>query len=210
VIASLLASLSLVLSAPAVAAPPGQVLASVETPDVPGAYKEAAAARGMTGASVELVCRDLLEDELLLCFRVVDGGKRRYVHAGDLTAWGTDIAGLEAAAAGALDESPLEAQSIDGGGQWWLGAVPAGREATLLLQPEWLAAVGPRPVVGVPAAGVVMAWSAGDEELDTIVAVGVRKAFETQPRPVTPLCLEWTGTGWKAWGEARPGAAAQP
>lgn len=202
--------ISLIAAAPAAAAPPGQVLATLETPDVPGAYKEVAEGRGMTGAATELVCRDLLADELLLCFRVVEAGKRRYVHAGDLTAWGVDIAGLEAAAAAALDESPLEAQPIDGGGQWWLGAVPAGREATLLLQPEWLAAVGPRPVVGVPAAGVVMAWSAGDEELDTIVAVGVRRAFETQERPISPLCLEWTGAGWKAWGEARPGATSQP
>lgn len=189
----------------ALAGPPGQVLAVVETPDTPGAYKEVAAGRGLVGAQTELVCRDLVEDELLLCFRVVDGGKRRYVHAGDLAAWGLDIAGLESLAAAALSESPLIEQPIEGGGSWYAVAAPPGRELTVLLHPEWLAAVGPRPVIGVPAAGVVMAWSAGDEELDTIMAVGVRRAFETQPRPITPLCVEWTGDQWRAWGEAKPG-----
>jgi len=117
---------------------------------------------------------------------------------------------LKAAAASALETNPLEAQAVEGGGQWWLGGVAAGREATILLRPDWLISLGERPVVGIPASGVVMAWGAGDEELDTILAVGVRRAFETQPKSITPLCLEWTGESWQAWGEAKPGAAQTP
>lgn len=196
--------LATLLPALALASPPGQVLAVVETPDAPGAYRELAAGRGLEGAQTELVCRDLVADELLLCFRVVDGGVRRYVHAGDLAAWGLDVSGLEALAAAALSESPLARQSIEGGGTWYAVEAPPGRELTVLLHPEWLAAVGPRPVLGVPAAGAVMIWGAGDEELDTIMAVAVRRAFETQPRPISPLCLEWTGERWEAWGEAKP------
>jgi hypothetical protein len=197
--------LALALVAAAIAAPTGPVAPVIETPAAPDAYRDLAASRGGEGAAAELACRALVEDELLLCFRVSEGGRSRYVNAADLSAWGLDLEGLEAAAAAALSENPWSPQEIEGGGRWWLAQAPEGQEAIVLLRPDWLSALGPAPVVCAPAVGVVMGWSAGDEELDTIVAVGARRAFETRPRPISPLCLRWTGAGWEPWGEARPG-----
>jgi hypothetical protein len=184
------------------AEPPGRVLPTVEAATVPALYAEYAAARGDQGAARELACEPLVGD-VWLCFKVEVDGKRRYVTQADLALWATDTSGLRTQAAGVHGESSLlKAQTLDTGEVWWEAKGPDA--AAVLLHPEWLSAVGANPVVAVPAKGVVVAWDAGDADLDKIMAVGVRQMFETLEHPVTPVVFRWSGTHWVRWGQATP------
>jgi len=54
---------------------------------------------------------------------------------------------------------------------------------------------------------VVLVWEGGQAEVDKILAVGVRKIYETRPGAVTPIIFRWTGSEWVAFGEAKQNAA---
>ncbi len=187
--------MSLLVSLALAGSPPGVVLASPEPPSAPEVYAK-------EGGEGSLACEPMLEEVVLMCFRLEADGKRRYVTTADLAAWDLDLDELKTHAAAAIDENPLKRIEVDGGGHYWQSAAPAGREATVLLHPEWLQTVGATPVVGLPSRGVVVVWDSGDAELDTMVAVGVTRMHEQLPHPVTPVALRWTENGWARWGEA--------
>ena len=193
----LFAGLSLLLSAEAAAAPPGPVLPAPEAIDAPALFRE------QRGA--ELACDVWVEGAVLMCFKIEADGVRRYVTSEDLEAWAVSLSDLREAATGALDESPWTRQEGEGGGgDWWAVDAPASRAAGALLRPEWLAPVGPAPVVGIPEPGTIIAWSAGDPELDQIMAVAIRRSWESAAHPVSPAGFRWDGEGWSVWGEAVP------
>lgn len=182
------------------AAVPGVVLAAPEGSDAPTLFREQTQG---DAAARALVC-DPVVDGLVLCFRVETAGTRRYVTEADLVAWEIDRAALREAAASALTESPLTRVEIEGGGHYWQATAAPGREGTVLLHPEWLEPVGTDVLVAVPARGALVAWSAGDPELDKIVAVGARQMFDELDHPVSPVVLRYRGGAWTVWGQAKP------
>ena len=190
----------LLLVAAALAEPPGPILASPEGSDAPLLFREQAKGEGKAR---ELVCDPLVEG-IVLCFRVEAEGTRRYVTEADLVAWQTSRAGLRRRAAETLDESPLVKVELDGGGHYWQSTAEPGREGTVLLHPEWLAAVGEPALVAVPARGALVAWAPGDPELDKIVAVGARQMFDQLDHPVSPTVMRLSEGEWSVWGEAKP------
>lgn len=183
----------LLLSVALAGVPPGIVLASPEPLQAQEAYTQ-------EGGQGKLACSILVEDVVQLCYRLEAEGVRRYVTTADLAAWDMDLDELEAAAAGALSDNPLKRIEIDGGGHYFQSAAPAGREATVLLHPEWL---GEGSVVGLPARGVVVVWTPGDPAVDKMVSVGVAQMHAQLPHPVTPVVIQPSDEGWKKWGEAK-------
>ena len=186
------------------ALPAGDFLPQPTTVDERMAQGERLRAQGKTGTAAELACEDLVLNELYLCFRRVEGEVARFVTQAELAAWGASTADLRARAASLLTTNPLQLRTIDGGGHYYEVICPPGREAVVLLHPEWLMSVGPVPLVTNPVYGVMLVWDARDPEVNKIVAVGARKMFDGYPLPISPLVYRWNGAGFVAWGDARP------
>lgn len=191
----LLALLAAALAAPAV--DPGLAPEGVEAQ-----FRAWAQAEGRRGAAAEIACRPFAE-KVALCFMRREGDARVYVTRAE----GESVDALEARARGDAKEAvaKLEPVAVEGfATPYWVRAEGDGRDHAALLHPEAIAAkLGPSYVVAAPARGVLVAWVPGDVVFDKIVAVGVRKMYETLPDPVSPLIYRWDGTAWKTWGEAR-------
>lgn len=193
---------------------PEGVLPEVHVAALPEAWQQRAVARGEPPPA--LACRPWAE-ELVLCFTVPDGETRRYVTTRDLAAWEADAAALEAAAvahvvAGLGPSRPQEVRVEGDPRTYLLSAEGDGLDQAGLFHPEALAArFGGQPfAVGVPARGVLIAFPLGDPELERIVAVGIRRAFESLEDPISPLVFTWSGGQWVPWGEARPDRPTSP
>ena len=186
------------------ALPAGDFLPQPTSVDERIVQAERLRAQGKTGTAAELACEDLVLNELYLCFRHVQGDRAPYVTQAELAAWGASTADLRARSAALLTSNPLQLRKIEGGGQYFEVVCPPGREAVVLLHPEWLTTVGPVPLVTSPVQGVVLVWDAMDPEVNKIVAVGARKMFEGYPGAISPLVYRWNGAGFVAWGDARP------
>lgn len=215
VVFTVLACLALPVRAadPPAAAPAavGQVPASLgisaEPGDVRLSFGEHAAAAGLEGPAALIVCDDLSE-RLALCFTWVEEGVRRYVTRAELASWGIDRAGLraraQAAAAAHVGPKRPAPVAVEGGGEYRLSAEGDGWDVSALLHPEALQrALGGQPVVAVPQRNTLLAWRSGEAELDTIMAVGVKRMHEAADTPVSPLLYTWDGDSWEVWGEAR-------
>ena len=196
-------SLLLVLLTQLLIEPAPAVFAQPVASDQPAAWRDLGRAEGWPAARGELACRPLVP-EIALCFRYEREGKLRWVTGEELAAWGVDTPTLERLAAAAVGENPMKAQPVDGGGTWYLSVTPTGREATVLLHPEWLAPLGPGARISLPAQGVVMAWSAGDPTLDQAASIAARKAWEDARVPISPVVMTWDGKTLRTWGEAKP------
>jgi hypothetical protein len=195
------------LIAAAFAAAP-RVDPGVESDEVQAAYAEYAAAQGRPEAARALVCRPFAE-RTRLCFTRLEGGVRSWY----VTADGRSLATLEAAALGSADDAVkrLEPVTVEGfATPYWMAAVGDGRDHAALLHPDALKKrLGGAFVVAAPARGVLVAWLPGDVVFDKIVAVGVRRMYETLPNPVSPLLYKWTGEAWITWGAAREVTGAE-
>lgn len=175
---------------------------SLEPVGVEDAYRAWALAEGRPDGRAELVCRAFAEGARL-CFVWRDPTRRVYVTRAD----GLDLATVEAQAAADAAAAVAGMSRVVPDGftrAYHLRAEGDGRDHAPLLAPDALAArVGGPPVVGVPARGVLVAWLPGDPAFDKVVAVGVRRMFETLPDPVSPSLWRWEGGQWKLWGEVR-------
>ncbi len=124
--------------------------------------------------------------------------------------WGLDLAAIEqavsAAAASALTSRPVRAEIADMPGHvYWASQVGDGYDAAGLLHPGILAEIaGTTPVIGVPAVGTFLMWIPGDPELDKVMAVGIRRIFESAPYPVSDKVYRWHNSAWRVWGEVVP------
>ncbi len=208
--------LSLLLVSLCSAAPPEGLLPVVDRPGLQVSWSEQARAAGAEGEAGVLACRSFAEG-LALCFTVPDGEGRRMVTLHDLSAWQVDLAAVEAAAlvgvVAGLDESRPQRVQIEGDSRGYLlSAEGDGLDHAGLFDPGALAARfdGAPHGVGVPARGVLIAFALGDSELETMVAVGIRRLWETVDDPITPAVYTWSGDRWVIWGEAKPGGAVQP
>ena len=189
---------------------PAGVLPGVGPAELPALWRESALEEGLPASERELACRVWVED-LPLCVRVEAAGRRRWVTQGDLARWGATLAEVEATAAEALVVSPFERKVVHGGSRHYYAVeAESGREAMVVLHPEWLQALGTDVVLAIPARDAVLAWPLGDAELDKIMAVGVRKLFEASSVPVSRKILAWDGHKWSVRGEVTPAAAPIP
>jgi hypothetical protein len=203
--------LALLLSSICAAAPPEGVLPLVDRPGIQISWSERARAEGAEGEAAVLACRMFAED-LALCFTVPDGEARRMVTLADLVAWEVELAALEAGAlqavsAGLSDERPQPVRIEGDSRSYLLSAEGDGLDQAGLFHPGALQArfEGQPFAVGIPARGVLIAFPLGDRELETIVAVGIRRLWESVEEPISPAVYSWDGQGWMVWGQATPG-----
>ncbi len=200
-------------SAPA-AAPPGlgsvPVGLSIEPPEQIVRFRERLRAAGVEGPATELACRPFAE-ALSLCFTWDDGDARRYVSHAELASWGVDLDALEAAAraravavlgAGRPERTPV----TDMDATYWLSMQGDGLDEAGWLAPERMVElVGAELRVAVPARDIFVAWQAGSDELDKVMAVGVLRIHEASDHPVTSKVYTWDADRqrWSVWGQAR-------
>lgn len=158
-----------------------------------------------------LACAPLWPTAATLCFRVWEGGMRRWVTLSDTGRWGTSTAALTDAVSGLAAPHLAQAELLDVGGTSarYLRLVDGdGWAAAGALLPEQVAQrLGGSPIhVALPAESVLVAWHAGDGELDRIMAIGVRELYEQTPNPVSAQIQRWDGVRWTPYGEATPTA----
>ncbi len=192
---------------------PSGVLPIVEQPGVQISWSEQARESGAEGLAAALACRSFAEG-LALCFSApaAEGEGRRMVTLADLEAWQVELPAVEAAAiaavaAGMSDERPGVVQVEGDSRTYLLSAEGDGLDIAGLFDPAALKARlgGAELAVGIPAHGVLIAFPLGDRELETIVAVGIRRLWESVEDPITPKVYTWNGESWVVWGEASPG-----
>ncbi|MFT5683232.1 MAG: hypothetical protein ACI8RZ_004163 [Myxococcota bacterium] len=152
------------------------------------------------------VCSELSEG-LSLCTACGS----RPVRVTEPAEWGMDVASLSgfvsASAQAALSaERPIRQEIADmPGAAYWVSQVGDGYDAAGLLHPERLSEIaGTTPVIGVPAVGTFLMWIPGDAETDKVMAVGVRRIFESAEYPVSDKIYRWHNGAWRVWGEATP------
>lgn len=159
-----------------------------------------------------LACRVLWKDHALLCFRVWEKDRRRWVTEADLKAWSTTTADLGAAVAGSAAKvltERVEKVPVDGSEATYLRLRDGdGWAASGVLAPHVLAKrLGVPYLAAIPAEGVFVAWKHGTPELDHIMAVGVREMHDEQDGGVSPYIYAWDGAKWTPFGEAKPSVA---
>ncbi len=183
------------------------VVVSTDTPE------RFAAWRAMEGQAPDALACVGLADTHLVCLRVWEQARRRFVLRSDLTAWKTDAAQLlrEVAAASGPAVDRAELRTVEGGTERYLELVDRdGWAGVGLLRPDLVSKrLGGGPIrVAVPVEGVLLAWSVTDpkgaSELDRVMAVGVREWFDRAEAKVSPRMLTWDGTSWTTFGEAVP------
>ena len=201
---------SLLIVAAVGAEVPAGVLPLVERASIQIGWSEKARAAGAEGLAAVAACRPFAED-LVICFTVPEGDGQRMVHQADLEAWGADLAVVEQRAVAAtkvgLTQQRPQRVPVDGDPRTYLlSAEGDGLDQAALFAP---AALDERCgqhgcAVGIPARGVLVAFPMGDRELETIVAVGIRRLWESLDDPITPVAYRWDGQAWVVWGEAKP------
>ncbi|MEQ1566599.1 MAG: hypothetical protein ABMA64_13235 [Myxococcota bacterium] len=158
------------------------------------------------------VCEPVWPEIVDLCYRVWDQGKRRWVVTGDLGAWAADAPALRERVASAAGEWVARAElvPIAGTPHQYLRLVDGdGWTAAGLLRPELAAErLGGGPIrMAYPAETVWIAWRAGDDELDRIMAIGVRELYDATAGSVSPRIVTWDPSApapWKPFGQAVP------
>lgn len=168
---------ALLLMAAANGAVPEEVLPIVAEAGAPEQYAAWRAANGLPPAAP--VCRETWPGVLVVCVRVEEGGRRRWVTTEDLTGWGasaTEVwAALEARAAARVAAAD-RVRPVTGlpGASYWAEAEADGWAAAALLAPDVVARrLGGASVrVAAPTADVVLAWVDAGAEVDQIVSVG--------------------------------------
>lgn len=188
--------------------PSGSLGLVAEPEGVVAAYAEAATKRGRVGAAARPDCRPAF-DGLLFCLTLVTPDGWRYATVSDVKAWKMTSEQAHRQAAERLRamsvKDRLKAQTVQGvPGAYFAARLDDGQDAAPLLVPERLAAhLGGPPVVAIPAQGALVAWVPDNPELDTVVAVGVRRMYEASDHAISPRIYRWGKDGWMVWGEAK-------
>jgi len=179
------------------------VMAPWDAPTKWGAYLEQA------GRPADpLACSVWIEDHVRLCLRVREGGRLRWVTAGDLAAWGlTQEAAVDALRAPSkVKLTAAETLPVEGMNGRYLRLVDGeGWAAAVALHPAAAArALGPDARFAFPAGTVAVAWPAGDKDLDKAMAVGVVELADEQPGEVSRMVFRWDGEALVPFAEAKP------
>lgn len=189
------------------AAAPEGLRPVMATPDTPERYRMWRLVEQLP--EDDLACEPIWPDTALLCFRLWENGKRRWVGESDLRAWRTNVAALEAqvAAHAGPKLQAAELVPIEGMNTTYLRLVDGdGWAAAGLLHPELLAErLGGLPIrVAVPNDTVLVAWKAQGKDVDQVMAVGVRELYDQQSGGVSPQIRQWDGESWLPFGQALP------
>lgn len=185
--------------APTAAASP-TVDPGLESLDAGQQYAAWAARHRLKGDAASLACMPFVATAQL-CFSHVVDDRRVYLTLAD----GRTPVELLKQAAGdeAAAVAPLAPAYVDGFSPRYFAVSGDPRAHAAMLFPEALEArLGGKCVVGVPARGVLMAWVPGDLDFDKVMAVGVRRLYDSLPNPVTPTLYTFDGKAWQVWGEA--------
>jgi hypothetical protein len=156
-----------------------------------------------------LACDPVWPQEVLVCFRVQEGKKRRFVTAADLARWGVDSVGLRAVvterARARLATQPVR-RTVDGTEKvYFVAAEGDGWSAATVLAPEVVGArLGGPFLLAAPTDQTVLVWLPGDKDLDKIMAVGAKEMFEGADWPVSPVVHQWDGRRFSSFVEAVP------
>jgi len=196
---------TLAAARPAAAIPP--TVTPVAAPvDVAAEYQAWLRESGRPPA--ELACDVLWPAEALLCFKTVEGTRRRWVTTADLARWDVDLPGLRAEITRrASEEVVLERVQVTGMDAWyWVSTRQDGWAAAGVLHPDRLVSEvgGEAVLVALPVDGVLLAWKPGDAELDRVVAVAVHELYTEQQGPISSVVFRWDGTRWAPFAEAVP------
>jgi hypothetical protein len=172
----------------------------LEAIDVGAQYTDWARKHRLRGPAAELACLPFVETAQF-CFTHVVGDRRVYFTAADAKP------PVELLKAGAGDEASaialLTPAYVDGFAPRYFAATGEPRAHAALLFPEALEQrLGGKCVVGVPARGVLLAWIPGDLDFDKIMAVGVKRLYDSLPNAVTSVLYTFDGKNWVVWGEA--------
>lgn len=153
------------------------------------------------------ICR-LMAEQLSVCFVKGASGNLDYVTGLDLQSWAADADRIyelaKAVAVRGFGEGRPALASVEGmKGRYWVSAEADGLDAAGLLYPERLAQIaGAEPVVAVPVQGALMFWVPGDDDFDKVMAVAVRRMYDSSDQHVSPLIYRWQETHWAVWGQA--------
>lgn len=172
-----------------------------------------ARAQGLTGPALEPACEQVAKG-LQQCLMIEVAGRRRLATGADLARIGGRGAARGAgrlAAKGAL-EGLVETPVPDMPGRvFYVRSQGDGLDTALVADPGRLhQRFGPATVVAFPDARTTLVWKRGDPELDKVLAVAVRRAWEAADRPVSPRIYRWDGDGLIEWAAARPTEAEAP
>lgn len=191
----------------AVAAVPTGVVPQLAPIDAPEGWKDYVKSAHLP--ATELACEPAWPDVALVCFKIRENGKRRWVTSADLAAWKVDTAGLRASllagARAALAGQPVPTK-VDGGPQlYWQAAEGDGWSAAGILMPELVADKLATKVfyAAIPTGEATLFWRPGDADLDRIMAVGVKEMFQAADSGVTPVVYQWSGGLWTPFMEAK-------
>lgn len=192
----------------ALAAPPVSNLRPVAADiNTPTRFAEWTAKSGRPG---ELpVCVNVWSETAVVCFRVYEGKRRRWVVSDDLLTWQASPTSLQQAIVPGCERmlSELEKRSVDKmDAHYYLLRDGDGWAASGVLLPEQLRAkIGASAIrVAMPVEGILIAWPGGNDELDRVMAVSVHEAFTKQVNPVSPVIFNWSDGRWSRFGEAKP------
>ena len=205
--------LALALVSLCLAEVPEGLLPVVDRASIQVVWSEQARAAGAEDEAAVLACQPFAED-LVTCFTVPQAAGRRMVTRQDLSAWQVQLPAVEERAlagvrGGLTAERPQSVQVEGDVRTYLLSAEGDGLDQAALFDPAALQErfAGGAFAVGIPARGVLIALPLGDRELETIVAVGVRRLWEAVEDPITPALYSWNGDAWVVWGQATPGGA---
>lgn len=166
--------------------------------------------RELAGAApADLLCQPLAEAAMLCLTVRVDGGYR-YATTQDLAGFGWTAEQAHAAAVVQARASlgparPEQVAVIDMPQTYRLSAEGDGLDHAAFVAPDLLVGwYGEQVRVAAPGRDVLVAWSAGDDELDRVMAVGVARIHDASEHPVSARIYTWdpAAGAWQVWGQA--------
>lgn len=174
------------------------------------------AARRVDQVVAEQLCEPLVEG-LVLCLERREAGVGEVLTRAQLAAAGGSEEDAwrqarERAARALGPGRPARTAIADMPQVYWLSAEGDGLDHAALAHPDALAHLGTGARVGLPTPDVLVAWPAGDEELDRVMAVAVARMAEADPEGRTADVLVWSREEkrWQVWGRASRPAGASP
>jgi hypothetical protein len=174
--------------------------------DAAGQYEAWQKSKGQENT---LACDPLWGNDALLCFRLWEGKRRRWVTHQDMKEWGVTIHEMKAYI------SDKASEHVKGLSQKTPIGLP-GQYYELVDGDGWSAAAALRPdlvcdqlgvthlLMAAPNESVVFAWVPGKAELDSAIGIAVKDSFDEGKGAITPVVYYWKSGVWTAYGEAKP------
>lgn len=207
----------ILLTVTALASVPAGVRGAAAPMDAPQLYAKRHPERA------PLACTPMWEGHAQLCFRVREGGRNRWVTEADLGRWEVDRAALrlhvlergQAIVRSAVEQRYVEGMPESAASRYLQVRDGDGWAVAGVLQARALSEVlgGGKLRVALPRAGVLFAWAdpevagltpAQAAELDHILTVATREAYEAADDAVSPMVHVWKDGRFVPFAVARP------